>query len=500
MGIVIRQSIKGTLVTYIGAFIGFLTTLFIVPKFLGEGLYGLTRVIIEAATLFAVIFQLGTSQSAVRFFPHFKSNDKRNNGFFFYLISIVTIGFLLFIPAFFLLKEPVANYFSTKAPLFVDYLYWVIPLTFFLLYWLTFEVYSNVLMRIAIPKFIREIVLRVLVVAVYMAYGLGHINLETFVGSFVCVYGVAMLATFFYVSRIGNISLKHDSSFITKPLKKDFFSYTRILLLGSLGGTLVSKIDVFMVAGMEGLDLTGIYAVAFFMVSIVDIPARSITAISAPIGAEALKKGDLREANLLYKKVSLHQLLIGSVFFLLIWINIDNIYEIIPNGEVYSAGKWVVLFIGLAKLIEVTLNFGGILIGFSKYYHWTLYFVFFISGITILFNWLFISKFGISGAALSTVLSVLISYTLQQLLILIKIKANPYSWGTAKIVGVIALAFLLNCFLPESSNPYFDGIYRTIVVGSACVLMIYYSKVSGEANQLIENSLGTVFSKLLKKR
>ena len=500
MGIVIRQSIKGTLVTYIGAFIGFLTTLFIVPKFLGEELFGLTRVLLEAGLLFAIIFQLGTSQSAIRFFPHFKSKDKRNNGFFFYLISIVTIGFLLFIPVFFLLKQPVVDYFSTKSPLFVDYLYWVIPFTLFLLYWLTFEVYSNVLMRIAIPKFIREIVLRVLVIAVYVTYGLGYISLNTFVGSFVCVYGVAMLATFFYVSHIGSISLKHDSSFITKPLKKDFLSYTPILLLGSLGGTLVSKIDVFMVAGMEGLDLTGIYAVAFFMVSIVDIPARSITAISAPIGAEALKRGDLREANLLYKKVSLHQLLIGSVFFLLIWINIDNIYEIIPNGERFSAGKWVVLFIGLAKLIEVTLSFGGILVSFSKYYHWTLYFVFFISGITILFNWLLIPKFGISGAALSTVLSVLISYSLQQFLILIKIKANPYSLGTIKIVGVIALAFLLNHFLPELPSPYFDCIYRTIIVGSVCVLMIYYSKISGEANQLIKNVLVVVFNQLLKKK
>jgi hypothetical protein len=51
----------------------------------------------------------------------------------------------------------------------------------------------------------------------------------------------------------------------------------------------------------------------------------SISAISAPIAAEALKKGDFEMVNALYKKVSLHQLLIGGLIFILLWTNIDNI-------------------------------------------------------------------------------------------------------------------------------------------------------------------------------
>lgn len=33
MGVIIRQSIKGTVVNYVGAFIGFLSTMFIVTRF-----------------------------------------------------------------------------------------------------------------------------------------------------------------------------------------------------------------------------------------------------------------------------------------------------------------------------------------------------------------------------------------------------------------------------------------------------------------------------------
>ncbi|MDR2556711.1 MAG: lipopolysaccharide biosynthesis protein, partial [Bacteroidales bacterium] len=72
MGIVIRQSIKGTVVTYIGAFIGFITTLFIFTDLLTPEEIGLQRIIIEAGIMLGSLAQLGTSSLGIRFFPHFK--------------------------------------------------------------------------------------------------------------------------------------------------------------------------------------------------------------------------------------------------------------------------------------------------------------------------------------------------------------------------------------------------------------------------------------------
>lgn len=498
MGIIVRQSIKGTLFTYIGAFIGFVTTLYIVPKYIGDELYGLTRVMLEAALLLAALFQLGASSSIMRFFPYFSNRKNNNNGFFFYMISWISLGCVIFIPCFFLFKDIIITYFSAKSPLFTDYLYWLIPFTFFLIYWLTFEVYSNVLMRIAFPRFIREVLLRCLVITLYLVYAWGYIDITGFVTGFISIYGIAMVTLFFYISRISSLSLKHDNSFITQPLKKDFLSYTSVILLGSLGGTLVSKIDIFMISGEMGLSWTGIYSIAFYMISIVDIPSRSISAISTPIAAEALKKGNFEEANALYKKVSLHQLLIGSMIFLLIWINIENIYAIIPNGEVYSAGKWVVLFIGLSKLIEITIGFGGVLISFSKYYHWSLYFMLFISGITIFFNWLLIPKFGISGAAIATTITALTAYSVQQIIVLIKIKANPYSLNTLKVIALFLLLFFLNRFLPETNNPWLDLFYRSAIIFVIGILLIYFFKISDQANLLLTSFLQKI-KRFIKK-
>ncbi|MFR4037135.1 MAG: hypothetical protein ACLTZT_04570 [Butyricimonas faecalis] len=72
--------------------------------------------------------------------------------------------------------------------------------------------------------------------------------------------------------------------------------------------------DIFMVSAELGLNYAGIYSIAFYMVAIIDT-SRSITAISSPVAADALRAGEFERANDLYKKVALHQLLIGGFIF-----------------------------------------------------------------------------------------------------------------------------------------------------------------------------------------
>ena len=75
MGIIARQSIKGTVVTYLGVVIGFITTFFVLTRFLSSEEIGLVRVLIDAATLFVGLAQLGTSSSLIRFAPWFKDGE-----------------------------------------------------------------------------------------------------------------------------------------------------------------------------------------------------------------------------------------------------------------------------------------------------------------------------------------------------------------------------------------------------------------------------------------
>ena len=66
MGIIARQSIRGTIVTYLGVAVGFVTTFFVITRFLTAEDIGLARVLIDAATLFIGLAQLGTNASILR--------------------------------------------------------------------------------------------------------------------------------------------------------------------------------------------------------------------------------------------------------------------------------------------------------------------------------------------------------------------------------------------------------------------------------------------------
>lgn len=485
MGIVIRQSIKGTVVTYLGAFIGFLTTFFILTKFLTPEEIGLTRVLFEAASLLSSFALFGVSSSAIRFFPYFKSEDGKNNGFFFYLMLLPIIGSIVFITLYYLLREPITALFIKNSELFVDYFDSVPPFMIFLLYWTVFEVYSSLLMRIAIPKLIREVILRLLLIVAYLLYASDVVDMDGFVACYISVYAISMMFAFLYVSKIGSISLKHNFSFISTDLRKQICSYTLVWMIGALGSNIVSRLDLFMVGSQLGLDYAGIYSIAFYIVAVIEIPSRSIATISSPIASSALKEGDIHAVTQLYRKVSLHQLMIGGFVFLLIWINIDNIFALIPNGEVYSQGKWVVFFLALGKLIEVTLSFGNNLISYSRYYYWGLYFTFFITAIAIAFNNWLIPILGVTGAGVATALTCLISYSAQQWLVQVKIRTNPISWKLLKLIGLFVFVLGLNSLLPKYHIVLFDGLYRTIIVSLCLCSLIYVFNISEEVNILV---------------
>ena len=486
MGIIIRQSIKGTFVNYIGTFIGFLTTVIILPKFLLPEEIGLIKVIPEAALMIANFALMGITASAIRFFPYFQNSKNKDNGFFFYLLILPTIGLLICIPAYLLLRTQISNFFAEKSSLFLNYYDWVIPLICIVVYWMTFETYANVKMRIAVPKFIREVLVRIMLINIYLLYAFKVLTLDGFIACFISVYAIALLLTFIYIKKMGTPTLKHDFSFLDKKLKQNIAKYTGFIVLGILGGGLLYQIELFMIAGQLGLDHAGIYTTAFYMAVAVEIPSRSISAISSPIAAQSIKEGNLNEANMLYKKIALHQLIAGGIIFLLIWINIDNIFAIMPNGQTYIAGKWVVFFTGLSRLISVTFGFGASLISFSKYYYWTLPFTLLITTTGIIANLLLIPIFGIAGAAIATVITFTISYAIQQGIVVLKLKGNPLSLSLFKFLALLGIAFAFNYLLPIwSENPIIDGLYRTTIVGVLTLSILYKLKLSDEITSLV---------------
>jgi O-antigen/teichoic acid export membrane protein len=215
MGIIAKQSIQGTIVTYLGVAVGFITTFFVLTRFLSAEEIGLARVLVDAATLFIGLAQLGTSSSIIRFYPHFRSQEQGTksqdeHGFFFWTLIVPLIGFALFTAIYCACYTPLSQWFGEKSPLFVEYYYMVLPMAFFMLYQTVFETNANVRMHIVVPRAVRELITRIGLLVVYLLYAFRVVDIDGFVVALCSVYAVAMLCNMGYLFSLGEVSLRPD--------------------------------------------------------------------------------------------------------------------------------------------------------------------------------------------------------------------------------------------------------------------------------------------------
>jgi len=94
LGILKEQTIKGTIINYIGIGIGFVTTAILTPLVDSE-IIGLISVIVSYSIIISNIGGLGLNGITVKLFPYFRTQDNKNNGFLFLAIGISIVGFAL---------------------------------------------------------------------------------------------------------------------------------------------------------------------------------------------------------------------------------------------------------------------------------------------------------------------------------------------------------------------------------------------------------------------
>ncbi len=75
--------------TYMGVAVGFFTTFFVLTRWLSPEEIGLTRLLVEIATIASTLALLGLTSSISRYFPSFKEGGRRGRG------EIFTSGLLL---------------------------------------------------------------------------------------------------------------------------------------------------------------------------------------------------------------------------------------------------------------------------------------------------------------------------------------------------------------------------------------------------------------------
>jgi len=509
MGIVARQSIKGTIATYIGVAVGIVTTFFVQTKALQAEQIGLIDILLQCSLLFGGLAQLGTNSSAMRYYPFFKDEEHRDHGFFGWTLLVPLVGFTLFLSAFLCFKGAIIDFFTKDAAagadLFAKYVNFVIPLAFFMLYLSVFETNSNLLLRIVLPKFVREVGLRVGTLAIYLLYYYKVIDFDGVILAFCVLYGLATLINVVYLLSLKRVSFKIEWDYIKPQLKRDFLFYTLFMLTAALAGNAIPMLSKFFVAGKTGFHLAGVFTIATNIAALIEMPYRSLGAISRPHISDAMAKQDVKQADALCKSVALHQFIAGTFVFFLIWINIDFIFDLLPNGDIYRLGKWAVLILSLSRLVYSTLGVVTTALSYSKYYYYSLIFTVLLAAMSIGLNEWWVPKWDINGGALANLVSYFIYFVLLLVFIKWKIGVMPLSKKLLPVAVVILVLFGLNWLWSSALTPLLEKLFekpifgltidaalKTVIFLVLGLTAIYKLKVSQSVNDLIDKGLGMV--------
>ena len=502
MGIIARQSIKGTIATYIGVAVGFFTTFFVLTRFLTTEEVGLARVLLDAATLFVGLAQIGTSASVIRFFPYF--NDKQSlsaHGFFFWAFLIPLFGFILFAFLFWVARMPVAAWFSEKSPLFVDYYYLVLPIAFFMLYQTVAETCSNVCMRIVVPRTVREVVVRIGLLIAYLAYAFRWLSIDGFVWALCGNYAVAALIDIGYFLAVCPFTIRCDMAFLrkNKTVVRNYLFYTAFLIASALASVLAPALSSFFITAKMGLSFTGIFAIATYMAVMVSIPYRSLTAIAAPQLADAIKQQDREQTQQLLQQVTTNAFVVGCLILLLLWVNIDFIYLILPNGTVYAQARDAVFILALSQLSLATFSFTLSALNYGRYYAFSLLFSAMLTISAILLNNCLIPRYGMLGAAWSNLLSYAIYFALIVFTVHRTMHLTPFHRKQAILLllmgGILAVNSLSVILLPFFTTGW-GSVLRCVLFTGMFVYGVYRWKIAPE----ILSNLHALFYSLFVSR
>jgi O-antigen/teichoic acid export membrane protein len=486
MGIIIRQSFKTSLAAYVGVLLGAFNILWLFPKFLNESEIGIIKLLEDLAIMIAGLSGLGVTYIADRYFPFFKNIEKKNQGFFQFLLIYAGLGFLIFGLILGLFKDYWLSFYAAKSPDFQSYFYLLFPFAGVWALLNVLESYARVHLRIAVPNFLRETVLKILIILSIFLFALQLIDFQTLVLFRIILYIIIALILFFYLKNLQILFLTPDFQVFKNPKLPEILRYGFWIMLGGAGTLVIVKIDSILIPILLGTKALGIYTIAYFLGSVLEIPRKAISQISMPILGQAWAENNPSKIQEIYQKSSLNQLLIGTYLFLGIWLNTPDLFKIIPNGAVFQSGIWVVFWVGLTRLVDLATGLSSEILYQSKFYKVNLFLLLILAVLIIFSANLLIPIYGISGAAMA----IFISYTLFNFLkfgfLWYRLNLQPFTYKALYILLLGAICLILNQLQIDTALAWLNIFIRGAWISALFAWGVWFFKISPEVNEMMD--------------
>jgi len=483
MGVVLNQSFKNTVTTYVGFGIGAINTLFLYTNFLSDNYYGLVAFLLSAANIMMPFMAFGVHNAIVKFYSTFKSKESINSFLtlmlFLPLLFIIPVGFVGCIA-----YDGLVEWLSNENQIVENYVWHIFILAIAMAYFEIFFSWTKVQMQTVFGNVMKEIFHRVGIMLLLFAVYLKWLSVDSFIIALIGVYVLRM-----FIMKLYAFSIRFPSLTFQK-LKNhpSILKYAALMIIAGSVAMLILDIDKFMIGLMlPDIEQVAYYSVAIFIATMIAVPQRAMHQIMLPLTAKYLNDKDYASLADLYKRSSLTLLVVSGFIFLLIILNINQLYKLLP--EEFTGGLFTVLIVSMAKLYDNSLGNNNAILFNSDYYRMVLLFGVLLAVMAIVLNAIFIPVFGIEGSAFATFLAVCIYNTIKIIFVKRKFNILPFSKASLKIILTLIVLSMTFYFWDFPFLPMVNIAIKSVVIGLIYAVVIYKLNVSEDISNQIKKHL-----------
>ncbi|MEM9362555.1 MAG: oligosaccharide flippase family protein [Bacteroidota bacterium] len=484
MGIVLKQSLKNILTTYSGFLFGAVNTIFLYTKILPDEYYGLVTFILASGAILMPLMAFGVHNTMVKFHSQYRESEK--DGFLTLMLLTPLLGIVPLCCLVFLFYEPLGELVSQVNPMVKDYLWYVFFVALSMAYFEVFYAWCKVHLKSVFGNFMKEVFGRVGVTILLILLYFEIFSLEMFFKLLVGLYLLRALILKIYAYRIYFPKL----SFTFPQNSKEVLAYSFLIILGGSAALILLEIDKVMINQFVKIENVAYYGVAVYIATVIIVPSRAMHQITYPLTAELLNKGDSFGLETLYKKTSLTLFIASGILFLLIVLNLEDLYLLLPEN--YRDGFYIVFLIGMAKVFDSILGNNNSILYNSRYYKTILIFGVGLAVLTIILNLLLIPTYGIEGAALASFISIFLFNTTKLVFVKLKFGMLPFTKSTFKVFATLVLLGALFSVFNFDFHPILNILLKSSVIIVMYLGILYRFEISED--------ISGILSKWLQKR
>lgn len=492
MGVVFRQSINTTAITFFGAALGAAVVL-VASNLMPKQELGFSRNLTNQTVVASFFMLMGMANTLFLYFHRFDADaeKERRNVFMSLCFLVPLVVFVLAMIPYFFFQDYLLNRFFQLAdrPFMRRYMLCFPMYTLFYLYTSLLEHYLLTQLKSAASSFVREVLLKGLNLVLILLYGFDLINYDVFIYSFVLSNLIAVAILVLLASKNDSFKFSFQWHLFSKAEYKEILSFSGYHALMSISFSLFGFLDAILLASLnpDGLNAVPVYTNAVFISGVMSIPYRSMSGIASADISKSYAQGDHEKVSDSYSRSAIN-IFIATVFVaLLIVCNLHNAVIIMGNG--YEAVFGVTLIMMIGKLIDSGTGLNDVALNMSPYFKLNFYFSIGLVLFMLIMFRIFIPVYGIYGTAWVFSISLIIFNLLKTFFVWRRMDLQPFSKGTLTtlFVGVAVLAMVF--FLPKLGNPYLDTLYRSSIILILFVAMIFWLKPSKDVSHYVNETL-----------